>query len=410
MKTFYLSIFLLLVIASSHAASAQKRTPAAPRQQPAAPQVVEYNAQAWKTYSSSEGGFTVLMPGTPGKSGELLASGSGPLAHYTHTLQTSMAEYGVTYSDFPQAMTDPAHVKSAFDGGRDALLDGMKLRLVSEHELTIDGFSGRQILAENDSLIFHDRFVAVNKRLYQVIVVFSKNKQKRPQLARFYDSIVEKYLGSFKLINTAEATMGKPPEKSSEVVALDLGRVDNSVYTNEFFGLRLTLPTGWNVVANEVNDAALDVGKEIIKGVDKTVNAAVDKSIAKTVVLVAAGKHPFNTHGADPAMIQCGAERLSSVTMTSAAYMESNKKFLLNSSLKIKLVKDTYTETIGGVTFAVFDMEVVYGTMTVKQRYHATIRKGFALFIVTSYVLDEDFVTLSNILTSVKFDSEKPAS
>jgi hypothetical protein len=411
MKNFYLSILLLFVIASSHAAFAQKRT-TAPSQQPPPPQIVEYNDKAWKMFSSPDGGFTVLMPGTPVKSGELLTSDSGPLAHYSHTLKTSMAEYGVSYADFPYAINDPAQIKASFDSGRDALLADMKLRLTSERDLTIDGFPGRQIVAEseNESYTFHDRFVAVNKRLYQVVIVVPRSKQKSPELSRFYDSTVEKFYRSFKLINTAEATNGRTSEKSSEVAALDMGRVQNSVYVNDYFGLRIDLPTSWNVVAREINDASLDVGKEMLRSGDKSLDASVERSVAKTVVLLASGKFPISSPGPNPALFQCGAERLPGRQMTSAAYLEGNKKTLLSSPLKIKLTRDTYSETIGGLTFAAFDMETQHATMTVKQKYYAAIRNDYALFFVISYIVEEDLVTLNNILKSVTFETEKPVS
>ncbi len=412
MKNFYFSLLLLFAFAWTPAAFAQKRTKTSAQQEapPPPPPAVEYNARAWKTFVSPEGGFSVSMPGTPVKAGELLTSDSGPLAHYSHTLKTSMAEYGVSYSDFPYAINEPEQIKSSFDSGRDALLADMKLRLTSERDITIDGFPGRQIVAESETYAFHDRFLAVNKRLYQVVIVVPKGKQKPTELARFYDSTVDKFFGSFKLINTAEVTNGKTSQKSSEVTALEMGRIENSVYINEYFGLRMNVPPNWNVVAREVNEVSLDVGKEILRSGDKSLDTAVDKSIGKTVVLLAAGKYPMNSPGPDPALLQCGAEKLAGPQMTSAAYLEGNKRILLASPLKLRLTRDTYTETIGGLTFAAFDLENQYAMMLVKQKYYATITKGYALFFVISYVADEDHLTLSDVLKTVKFGSEKPAN
>jgi hypothetical protein len=67
----------------------------------------------------------------------------------------------------------------------------------------------------------------------------------------------------------------------------------------------------------------------------------------------------------------------------------------------MKIDKDVYHESVGGVDFAVFD--TISGDGAVRQRYYSTILRGYALFFVGTYVNGDDLPTLNGIIRSVKF-------
>lgn len=401
----HLFISLTCIILSTQSLFAQKSAGSQP--EPPPPPAAEYNEKSWKTFTSSEGGFSVLMPGQPVKSGELLKSesGGGPLTYYTFNLKTGVAEYGVAYSDFEFVMSDQNIARLAYDGGRDNLLKQHSLKLVEEKDIYIDGFLGRQIIAEGKNFIFHDRMVAVNKRFYQAMIVTRNYKTSPPAISKFYETTVNKFLNSFKLVNTAAVTNSETTAKSTEVASIDLGSVENNVYRNSSFKFQLNLPPEWHVQGRETDEAALKVGRDLVKGSNQQANEAMDKSIAKTLILFTLAKFPLGAPSATQAVLQCGAERITDTRSTSAAYMESNKKFLLASPMRYRLLRDTYVETVGGVGFSVFELEQPRTNgPSVKQKYYSTMRNGFALFFVATYMTAEDRAALEKIMSTLKFE------
>ncbi len=400
MKKFYLLISFAFITISVQNIFAQQ--PANPP-----PPAAEYNEKAWKTFTSTEGGFTVLMPGQPVKSGQLLKSenGTGPLAYYAYNLRTGVAEYGVSYSDFEYAMSDPAVARVAYDGGRDNLLAQNSLKLIDDKDVYINGYLGRQIVAEGKDFIFHDRMVAVNKRFYQAMIVTRNYRTGQQGTSKFYETIVNKFLSSLKLINTEAVTNNAPLQKSEEVASIDLGRVENNVYLNSYFKFQASLPADWHVQEREASAAVLDVGREMVKGSNAQTNAALDQSIAKTLILFTVSKFPLNAPTGTQAVLQCGVEKISDPRITSAVYMEMNKKFLLESPMRYKLLRDSYTETVGGVSFSVFELEQTReGSPSVKQKYYGATRKGFILFFVATYMAQEDRTKMEKILSTIKFE------
>lgn len=400
MKKLCLLITLACVLMSAGNVLAQRRrkTSATP------PPAVESNAQAWKTSLSEGGGFTVLMPGQPAKEGHVVQTDAGPLPSFSLTLKTGMADYIVVYTDFPKTFADSNLLKSAYDSGRDNLLKSSSLTLVNERDISIDGYTGRQIAAEGKGRLLNDRIVAVGKRLYQVMIITRDYRSGSPAGVKLYETNINKFLDSFKLVNPEAAGNRQPVAKAAGLAVVDLGRVENSVYINNYFSFKTTLPAGWQVLEREVSDATLEVGRELVKGSDAQTNAAIDKSVARTLVLFILSKFPPGTPNVTHAMLQCGAERISNSQMTSSMYMESNKRLLFGSSLSYKLTRDIYPQTIAGLSFSAMDVEQSAYGMTVKQTYYSTMRKGYALFFVTTYFNEEDRTALEKILKETRFE------
>ena len=76
---------------------------------------------------------------------------------------------------------------------------------------------------------------------------------------------------------------------------------------------------------------------------------------------------------------------------------------LESSQLDISFPKDTYTVKLGGVDFDVMDAEPSVRGTTVKEKYYATIRKGYALSFVEAYVTEDEESFERNVLDIVTF-------
>ena len=144
----------------------------------------------WKELRSTEGGFSVLMPGTPIPNKVTVNTTSGvEEANMFSLSDDSLNEYIVAYSKYPK--TDPKEVSTGklFDKVRDGILLVQQGKLLNEAAITLDGYSGRSIAVERpDGVITTARFYVVGDRFYQLSVNGKTNGREPEATNRFLDS------------------------------------------------------------------------------------------------------------------------------------------------------------------------------------------------------------------------------
>jgi len=126
----------------------------------------------WKQFSSAEGTFSVLMPGTPGAKTVDHQTPAGKIKFHEFTSVFADASYSVGYLDYPDASEDAESVRNRFNTIRDDLLARrQQSRLINEREIKEGAFTGREFLLLNDQKLFTMlRAFLVHKRLYEVSI------------------------------------------------------------------------------------------------------------------------------------------------------------------------------------------------------------------------------------------------
>ena len=198
----FTSVILLSCLTAPCWAQGSKRISGPP---PAA--AVEYDDKAWKEFSSAEGGFSILMPGTPQAKTQEVASPPGKVSFRTFELRTNTGVYDVSYSDLPIYSEDPAHISEGLDANRDALLKSTGLKLLSEKAITFDGVPGREWLLVGNEGVVRRRIIIVKDRLYTLSFVTAPNvafNSGRPsadpaERTDFYEATAAKFFDSFKV-------------------------------------------------------------------------------------------------------------------------------------------------------------------------------------------------------------------
>jgi hypothetical protein len=169
-----------------------------PEPPPPPPPAAEYSPQSWKEFSSAQGRFAALFPGTPAEQTEAVDTASGKIDMHTVSL-SSVAFYVVAYSDFPFNLEEPETIKQNLDNGRDMGVKGVDGRLLEEKEITVEGHPGRylKVQAGNGGII-RSKIIIVGNRNYTLVVV--TNDQGAPEATlRFHEEIASKFHDSFKL-------------------------------------------------------------------------------------------------------------------------------------------------------------------------------------------------------------------
>lgn len=203
------------------------------------------------------------------------------------------------------------------------------------------------------------------------------------------------------LILLCSATIATGQNDSTK---LDYGTLDGSVYTNRYFGLQLTIPARWQVPDDQAKARINQAGRDLLKSENQKVQENIDASVQNTVQLLTLYKYPPETQAAEAnAGFICGAEKITVSGVTSGrAYLEATKKALKLATVPTRVEKDIYSEHLNGVDFAVMDVIIDYPAGQVKERYHAYVKKGYALFFISVYTREEDLKTLNEVLKSVK--------
>jgi len=144
----------------------------------------------WKEFRSSEGAFSVLMPGTPEESTETLSTEIGPLNLHSFTVNQRERSYGVVYADYPEALVQNTDPEGILDGARDGAVAKVQGKLLSESFIDLDNHPGREIKVESSdrTATLRARVYLVNNRLYQTVWAGPKEDSSSEEVDRFLDS------------------------------------------------------------------------------------------------------------------------------------------------------------------------------------------------------------------------------
>jgi hypothetical protein len=136
----------------------------------------------WKRFSSTEGRFSVLLPGNPVAE----VDDNEPGVTRSFTADTDWATYFVGYTVYKKALPDPGQ---ALDGARDALIRRTKSHLLNESEISINGHPGRELNIVTPGGVARDatRLYVVGNRLYMVrVIVTPANRDVSRDKEKFF--------------------------------------------------------------------------------------------------------------------------------------------------------------------------------------------------------------------------------
>jgi TonB family protein len=176
------------------------------------------DASEWKEFSSAEGRFSVLLPGTPVSKVTENSTSSGKVKTYLFTLEVPRGFYLVSYLDYANYTDDEEFANRSLNAGRDGMLAQNKgTKLLSEKQIKIGRFSGREVLILQDGSSFGimETYV-VRGRLYEMAILvpaevaFSNGKvtARWQDRTEYFNSIADKFFASFEVPEITE-TMGE---------------------------------------------------------------------------------------------------------------------------------------------------------------------------------------------------------
>ena len=185
-------LILVLLLASITAAAS-----VAPAFQDAAP---------WRTFTSAEGKFSLLMPAETKTEVQDVDSEVGKLTMYSYTASSKDAFLMASYGDYPREPVDADHVEQVLTGVHDGVLKSIGGQELSNSKIVLKGraksgalveYPGRDFtgtkMNQGSEIFFSWRIYLVGRRLYQLAIITNKADANSPD--------VSKFLTSFQLTN-----------------------------------------------------------------------------------------------------------------------------------------------------------------------------------------------------------------
>lgn len=142
----------------------------------------------WREFEIPAGRFKILMPGTPKTTRRTIPTDIGKVASTRYTaIDAANVTYDVLLNDYPKSGVSRARPQKLLDSVRDGLMFQTKGRMVSDKQITLAGFPGRDLeITGSDGTHYRTRLVWVETRLYQIMVVTAG--KPRPEADVFFDS------------------------------------------------------------------------------------------------------------------------------------------------------------------------------------------------------------------------------
>jgi hypothetical protein len=148
----------------------------------------------WREFSSKEGRFSVLVPGTLSEQTQNLTTQAGAIDLHFFVVEQDGFQYLVSYNDYPDAMVREANADKVLDGARDGVVANVQGRLLNEAKVWLADYPGRELRIKipEGRQAMRTRLYFVGNRLYQVGVLSAEDGAAAEEIGKF--------LNSFKLL------------------------------------------------------------------------------------------------------------------------------------------------------------------------------------------------------------------
>ena len=156
---------------------------------------VGFQAADWPRFKSTEENFMISLPSEPQQERNNRKSPFGN-GHHIYSVESNNISYTISYSSFDAPITDSKEIKRILGLSTDMVRIVTNGRVVSDKEIDLEGFLGREVRIEKDKRLWILRAFIVKERMYQLMTTQPKAKEESPETVKFYES--------FKLLSRPE--------------------------------------------------------------------------------------------------------------------------------------------------------------------------------------------------------------
>ncbi|MBW4582020.1 MAG: tetratricopeptide repeat protein [Tildeniella nuda ZEHNDER 1965/U140] len=165
----------------------------------------------WQETTSTEGGFSVFLPGKPSQE-EIPGQSEGDPTSYRVWLTSRTATYAVQFADFQAAQLLPEQIKHSLNAAPSNLVNGLNGKLLKVCPIQLGAHPGREVVFSTaDGLIGKARIYQVNSRFYIASILALSESVLNTE--------GDKFLGSFKLLSNTSTSSSDTIRSQSPATA-----------------------------------------------------------------------------------------------------------------------------------------------------------------------------------------------
>ncbi|MCY7345910.1 MAG: hypothetical protein LH614_06775 [Pyrinomonadaceae bacterium] len=333
--------------------------------------------------------FQITFPGVPKITKQEIANGKA--TNYRVYRQGSNSILNTIDYDF--ALNDAAKIYEVVKAN---LLKIPKSTIEAEKDIKIDGISGKEFDVLQDYQFQKIRILIVGKRIYEIRNDVTNwhilSEYDKDKVAEF-ENETTRFFNSFKSLKSPESVIVPVPSDF-------LGTATDSDYKNTFFDFSFSFLKEWRRLDKSEINASKSVGLEILKTEKEKTNKAFEDATKKEVVMfVVTPKSEKLEKGAS---FGVGVLKQPSNQISSEMVAVATKNFFLTNP-NFKLIKDVQKTEVNGTAFSTFSLQ---SKDFIQQKLFITIRKGYSVTFVLTYLNSEGQSSLEKIMESLKFDTK----
>jgi hypothetical protein len=150
-------------------------------------------AAGWEKFNSTDGRFSVHLPGKPAFEAKEVDSPIGKLTLHAYSASNNRGYFLASFGDYPSEPKDAAQIEKVLDSVADGVLKGLGAELISEvKKISLGANSGREFSAKKAEqgmqVVFTWRIYLVGRRLYQLAAVTKESDAKSSEVSKFLTS------------------------------------------------------------------------------------------------------------------------------------------------------------------------------------------------------------------------------
>lgn len=203
---------------------------------------------------------------------------------------------------------------------------------------------------------------------------------------------------------TAAQAKPLPPKEVSTNDLPDAGSVKDGIYTNDYFGMEVTVPEGWRVADEESSRQLNRQAAEVMAGDSQDMQKRLRRAEGQTINLFTIAKYLRPEGAGKSVSVRGAAEPVpAGLIETGEDYLDQVRRLLERTAVKPEFDGPVTKEMIGGAEFATMHLRMNYYGTVATQKLSATIRKGHAIILTRAYLDEEGARAVEEVMKTIKF-------